>query len=151
MSDNTGITAEQLATLDAQLRESTEVRLYALVDGEVSEARRETLRRAIELGASDEILTAIMDAVRVNRNASWIALPPHHYESLSRGRGWCGHLGRRTRGSFDRFAEEVDGQYRADEPGRWRVGASDGFTRKGAVDWVVAHVVVGDQTWTVAS
>jgi hypothetical protein len=134
------------------VRVVTDARLAALTEGrDVTDARRGTLRLAIDLGASDETLAALVGAVRVRRAADWVPLPPHRYERLSRGRGWCGHLGRRTKGSFDRFAEEVDGQYRADEPGRWRVGASDGFTRKATVDWVVAHVAVGDQTWMVAS
>ena len=118
-----------------------------LIDGhEVSDARRERLTIAIAAGATDEALIALRDAERTSMTDT-ITLSSHRYEHLSRGRGWC----RQGRGADVRWGERTDGgDYRVG-PGRWSVGATDGFDRKAAVDWRVTHVQVGGQTWTVAS
>lgn len=34
--------------------------------------------------------------------------------------------------------------------GRWIVGSDDGYQRKDQTEWVVRHIAVGDETWTVA-
>lgn len=117
-----------------------------LIDGaDVSPARRESLERAIELGADEACLTALRDATRLCRRDT-IVLPAHRYESLSRGRGWA----RRGRGDAAVWGERVDDGYRVG-PGRWTVGATDGFSRRDSVVWVVEAVTVGDETWTIAN
>lgn len=73
-------------------------------------------------------------------------LPPHRFESLSRGSGWC----RKGKGDSATWGERTDGGYRVG-PGRWIVGGNDGFRRKGSDEWTVEHVTVGGQIWTVAS
>lgn len=127
--------------------ETNESRLEAIVGSkEISDKRRESLVMAIELGASDKLLVQIRDAIRIARNSTTIVLPSHHYEGLSRGKGWC----RKGRGDGAVWGERTDGGYCVG-PGRWTVGASDGFSRKGSDDWQVTHVIVGGRTWTVAS
>lgn len=112
---------------------------------EVTDSRKETLARALELGASDERLVELRDAPRVSRKET-IVLPPHRFEGLSRGRGWC----RKGRGDSAVWGERTDqGGYRVG-PGRWEVGATDGFARKRTVSWDVRHVVIGGETWTIA-
>lgn len=88
---------------------------------EISEARLARLREAAELGATAEVLAQIRDAVRVSRTA-YVMLPAHHYESLSRGRGWC----RQGTGDNAVWADRDGDGYRVG-PGRWTVGATDGF------------------------
>jgi hypothetical protein len=107
--------------------------------------RLATLGRAIELGADDATLIALRDATRVARKDT-IVVPAHRYEGLSRGRGWA----RLGRGGDVRWGERVDGGYRVG-PGRWSVGSTDGFFRKGADVWDCEHLRVGEETWTVAS
>jgi hypothetical protein len=107
--------------------------------------RLESLIRAVELGATDATIDALIDALRVGRSEK-VILPPHHLETLSRGSGWC----RQGRGSDAVWGERVDGGYRVG-PGRWIVGGSDGFSRKKQETWDVKHVRVGGEIWTVAS
>lgn len=119
---------------------------YAATNSDpISDSRRESLTRAVELGADDDTLVALCDALRVSRSDS-IVLPAHRLENLSRGRGWA------RKGSRDSavWGERTDKGYRVG-PGRWTVGGNDGFRRKGEDTWTVAHVPVGPQTWTVAS
>lgn len=117
--------------------------LTAICEGhEVSDVRRETLTRAIELGADRKTLVVLRDAVRVNR-ASTIVLPQGRFANLSRGRGWC----RKGKGAS---AEWADADEHRVGPGKWVVGSSDGFSRKQQTPWTVEHVQVGAQTWTVA-
>jgi hypothetical protein len=111
---------------------------------DVSPARRENLARALALGASEVTIARLANATRVNRKAT-IVLPAHRYEGLSRGRGWA----RQGRGERAVWGERCDTGYRVG-PGRWSVGATDGFRRKDATTWTVAHVQVGSETWTVA-
>lgn len=118
---------------------------YAADNTDPNPKRLERLVEAIELGASDAALEALCDAARTSRTTE-ITLPAHRYEGLSRGRGWA----RKGRGDSAVWGERVDGGYRVG-PGRWVVGGSDGFSRKGETVWEVKHVAVGDQTWTVAS
>lgn len=112
---------------------------------ECTPARRESLRRAIEAGASDAVLGQLADAPRLSRKFT-IVLPAHRFENLSRGKGWC----RLGKGDSAAWGERVDNGYQVG-PGRWTVGASDGFSRKGQDTYTVKHVTVGTETWTVAS
>lgn len=121
--------------------------LEQLLEGhEVKDSRKETLVRAIELGASDDVLETLRDALRIHRNSQTIVLPALRYEHLSRGRGWA----RKGRGREVTWGERVDGGYQVG-PGRWTVGATDGFSRKDSCDWSVKHVQVGSETWTIAN
>lgn len=117
----------------------------ALGESDLPEARLKCLAQAVELGAEDAVLEALSDALRVNMKET-VILPAHRYEKLSRGKGWA----RKGRGSDAVWGERVDGGYRVG-PGKWVVGGHDGFSRKGEDGWVVKHVRVGEQTWTVAS
>ena len=118
----------------------------AKLDAEtVTEARRESLARASELGADRMTLMMLVQASRVSRRDT-IVLPSGKYEHLSRGKGWA----RKGRGNTAEWGEREDGGYRVG-PGRWTVGSSDGFSRKSSIDWTVKHVCVGVETWTVAS
>lgn len=101
-------------------------------------------------GATQEQLEALA-AAEVAAEGTEVILPPNRLENLSRGRGWCGYLGRRTKGQFEGFADVVDGGYAVDREGRWRVGATDGFSRKKATDYVVSRLQVGGKTFTIAS
>lgn len=125
---------------------TNEERLNALLEGNEKPASRvERLVEAIELGASDKVLETLRDALRISRRDT-IPLPPHHYEGLSRGRGWC----RKGRGASAVWGEREDAGYRVG-PGNWIVGGHDGFSRKGQDRWTVEHVQVGEQTWTIAN
>jgi hypothetical protein len=112
----------------------------------LTDTRIETLIRAIELDACRETLFALRDAVRVSRKAT-ILLPQHRFEGLSRGRGWCRRIGSEPTEWGVRFGD----QYRVETAGCWSVGATDGFSRKGAHEWTVAHLRCGEETWTIAS
>jgi hypothetical protein len=140
---------ENLAAARAALKEA-EGRvdpIDLLIDGNrVSDARRETLERAIALGATQKSLESLRDAVRVCRRDT-IGLPQGRYASCSRGKSWC----RKGRGDSAMFVYlEANGEYRVG-PGRWTVGSNDGFNRKEQTPWHVKHVKVGTETWTIAS
>lgn len=108
--------------------------------------RDATVAAAAALGADDAALDAIRAATIVSRSAT-IVLPAHHYETLSRGRGWA----RKGKGYPAVWGERLDaGGYRVG-PGRWTVGGNDGFARRGAASWTVTAITIGAQTWTVAS
>jgi hypothetical protein len=111
----------------------------------VSDSRAQTLAIAMLSGATDATLVAIRDANRVSRTDT-VVLPAYRYERLSRGRGWarCG------KGDSAKWGERADGGYRVG-PGKWSVGATDGYQRKGADEWSVEHVRVGQEVWTVAN
>ena len=111
----------------------------------IPESRLPTLEAASAFGCSDESFIRLCEANRTSREET-IVLPRHRYEGLSRGRGWA----RSGRGDNVIWGERVDGGYRVG-PGRWSVGATDGFSRKDATTWDVAHIAVGPETWTVAS
>lgn len=115
-------------------------------DKEISEFRMETLKKAIELGADENTLVLLRDAVRVCRRGV-IVLPQHHFQSLSRGRGWCRSLGKGETSWGERTEK---GDYEVG-PGSWSVGATDGFSRKKSTGWVVKNIQVGGETWTVAN
>ena len=111
---------------------------------DVSAKRQETLAIAIAAGVDDRTLAALRDARRVNRRDT-IILPAHRFEGLSRGRGWA----RQGRGDGAVWGERTDQGYRVG-PGRWVVGATDGFARQAQDGWTVRHVTVGTATWTMA-
>jgi hypothetical protein len=113
-------------------------------DLDVSDERRALLERAAA-GASAEVLRRLASATLVAEGET-IVLPSLRYESLSRGRGWA----RRGRGDSVEWGVRVPGGYRVG-PGRWIVGATDGFSRRDSRAWTVAHVAVGESVWTVAS
>jgi len=126
--------------------ETTDNRLELLCEGyTVSEPRRVTLARAIDLGADDATLVTLRDSVRVSRQPT-ITLPALRYELLSRGRGWAKSP---QKGPAKAWGERVDKGYQVG-PGRWSVGATDGFRRKDSYNWVVKHIAVGAETWTIA-
>lgn len=113
---------------------------------ELREGRQETVREAHKLGADVATLTKLATALRVHRRSEVVVLPSHRLESKSRGRGWA----RKGRGNNVEWGERVEGGY-ACGPGRWTVGATDGYSRKGSDEWVVECVEVGPEIWTVAS
>lgn len=150
--DLTKMSREELENLKVEIDQVLESRpaslaeLAELTEGyELTETRLERLRLAIDLGASPGALVALRDARRTSRRAS-ILVPRNRLEGLSRGRGWA----RKGRGSSAEWGEREDGYYRVG-PGKWTVGGSDGFSRKKSDSWVVEHVQVGDQTWTIAN
>jgi hypothetical protein len=114
-------------------------------DHDVCEGRRETLALAIIAGADRATLERIRDALRVRRGLV-MTLPAHRFEGLSRGRGWC----RKGKGDNAVWGTRVSDGYEVGK-GKWTVGGSDGFTRKGQDEWLVEEITVGDLTWTVAN
>jgi hypothetical protein len=107
-------------------------------------SREATLTAAIKLGASAAALRSIALSRLVSKSLT-IALPPHRYEGLSRGKGWA----RKGSGDSVVWGEKAREGYLVG-PGRWVVGGNDGFNRKGENHWEVEHVQVGSSIWTVA-
>lgn len=133
------------ATGSGQATTGAEERLSSLIgDHSVTDARRESLRLAIEAGADDATLATLLAASRIARSET-IVLPAGRFEHLSRGRGWA----RKGRGDTVEWGERVTGGYRVG-PGRWMVGSTDGFKRKDSVEWIVRHISVGSAVWTMA-
>lgn len=118
-------------------------RIARLALDDISEARLGSLTIAHPI-VDDATFARLSNALRLERKDT-IVLPAHRYESLSRGRGWA----RQSKGSGAVWGDRVDGGYRVG-PGRWTVGATDGFSRKGSDDWTVSYIRVGEMTWTVA-
>jgi hypothetical protein len=110
----------------------------------VTDFRRESLTIAIGLGADQALVDKLAKAMRLSRKDT-IVLPAGRYESLSRGKGWarCG------RGDSAQWGERETGGYRVGV-GSWLVFSSDGFHRESRTEWVVKHIQVGNQTWTLA-
>lgn len=125
--------------------EAVGARIARLGLTEISEMRLESLRIAHEAGVADDVFRKLGDAVRLNRRDT-IILPKDRLENLSRGKGWA----RKGRGEAAEWGEREDNGYRVG-PGKWVVGGNDGFRRKNETSWVVEHVKVGEQTWTVAN
>lgn len=140
------IAASDIEALESTLSSQPPSALDFICAGkDVSEMRRATLARAIELGAETATLATIRDAVRVNRFAH-MHLPQHRLALKSRGKGWC----RKGRGDNAEWADLESSGYRV-SPGKWIVGGADGYDRKGQDEWVVKHVQVGAETWTIAT
>ena len=134
MSDTTTSTTE------------TEIAKIVLEAGRaVSEVRLESLRKAIKLGATHEVLVMLATALRVGRKET-VFLPAGRHEHLSRGSGWC----RKGRGSDAVWGAREAPGYRCG-PGRWIVGSSDGFHRNAEETYTARHVQVGGETWTIAN
>jgi hypothetical protein len=112
-----------------------------------SEKRTEILASAHGLGVDDATFKKLAESTRINR-AEEITLPSHRHETLSRGSGWATNS---DIGVTLRSRESTKGAGYRVPPGKWSVGASDGYQRKGATDWTVEHVTVGPHTWTVAN
>lgn len=123
--------------------ESVAERIARLALTDISESRLETLTIAHPL-VDDALFAEISNALRVSRGAK-VRLPAHRFEGLSRGRGWA----RKGKGAAAEWGER-DGSVYIVGPGKWTIGGDDGFRRKGADEWKVTHVRVGDQTWTIA-
>ena len=106
--------------------------------------RRESLTIAHEAGVDDSTLGVLARTLRLSREDR-ITLPFHHYETLSRGKGWA----RKGSGKHVEWGERVKDGYCVG-PGIWTIGGNDGFTRKGETEWVVKAVQVGAAIWTIA-
>ena len=111
----------------------------------LGDGRRQSLRLASEAGVDMATLTRIAAALRVERKAT-IVIPMQRYEMLSRGKGWA----RKGRGDKAVWGERVEGGYEVGA-GKWTVGGSDGFSRKGEDQWTVEEIKVGAETWTIAN
>ena len=124
--------------------ETVEARIARLQLTDIGEKRLESLKIA-HPSVDDETFAKISNALRVNRSST-IVLPSHRFEGLSRGRGWA----RKGKGHSAEWGDRDGSGYRVG-PGRWTVGGHGGFRRKGEDTWKVEHVVLGDETWTIAS
>lgn len=94
----------------------------------------------------DKTFSLLAKADVVSQDTTCV-IPPGRYDHCSRGKGWV----RRGKGDAASWGDKVKGGYEVG-PGKWVQGSGDGFNRKaGLIDWVVAHVQVGEQTWTVAN
>lgn len=134
-------TIESIVSLDVEQQTLLD---HVTADHTVSDPRLDTLRRAVSIGADEHTLALIRGAVRVSKSAT-IVLPANKLEGCSRGRGWA----RKGKGNSAEWGERVDGGYRVG-PGKWSVGATDGFSRKRSDEWVVRNIKVGTETWTIA-
>jgi len=104
----------------------------------------ECLKIARENGADKATLDSLASAVMIRRADAKVILPQNHLQRLRFGRGWC----RKGSGSDTQYGERTDnGDYRVG-PGRWTVGGTEG-SKKSSTTWVVEHVVVGGDVWTV--
>lgn len=100
---------------------------------------------AHEACVDDALFVKLGNAASVARKAT-VTLPAHRFEGLSRGKGWA----RAGKGASVAWGERTGRGYLVG-PGRWTVGGNDGFSRKGENIWVVEHVTVGGETWTIAN
>jgi len=107
------------------------------------EGRKESLKLAFELGATEKTCRKILTAAKVARDGGTISIATR-YGSLSRGKCW----GRNKK--TDEWADKSDGTVYL-TPGRWMVGSSDGFSRKEKAAWKVEKVSVGEQEWLIAN
>lgn len=151
--DLSKMSREELETLKVEIDRVLESRpdeganWDVLVDFyDIREMRLATLRHAHSLGATMETLVTLRDARRVSQSDT-ITIPRNRLEGLSRGRGWA----RKGRGDSVEWGERTENGMYEVGPGEWTVGGSDGFRRKDSDTWIVEHVQVGDQTWTIAN
>lgn len=124
---------------------AVETAIEAARQAGASEARILTLELAAAKGADAATIETLAAARRVHRYSPVITLPAHRYEGLSRGRGWC----RLGVGKSAVWGERVDGGYKVG-PGKWVVGATDGYNRKDSTTWTVRQIMVGNAVWTIA-
>jgi hypothetical protein len=142
-TESTATATESTATVTETTPEAALIESL-MVQYDCPPVRRDTLTEAQAKGAALKVLHAIANAPRVSKSDT-IVLPSLRYENLSRGRGWA----RKGKGSDAVWGERTDKGYRVG-PGRWTVGATDGFSRKDSCTWTVKHVQVGSEVWTVA-
>jgi hypothetical protein len=127
--------------------ETVEARITRLGLGTVAEysaGRLDSLNIANRL--VDDFLFGVLARVTRLSRLETICLPAHRYEGLSRGRGWA----RQGKGDSVVWGERVEGRGYRCGPGKWVVGATDGFRRKDSATWDVTHVLVGTEKWTMA-
>ena len=125
--------------------ETTSAAAHYVETVETTDSRRETLREALELGATMEVLEQIADAVVVAVGGT-VVLPAHHYPGLAHKASWA----RRGSGEVVTWGQRVSGGYLVG-PGEWTVHVSDGPRHRTDDVWVVTHVAVGPHaTWTLA-
>ena len=129
--------------MNAQTVETVSERIIRLALLNVT--RLETLSQAHDAGVDDSTFARLSDS-RMASRTSTITLPAHRLESLSRGRGWA----RLGQGASVVWGERSGEGYSVGV-GRWVVGGSDGFSRKGQTTWQVEAVPVGTETWLVAN
>jgi hypothetical protein len=110
----------------------------------VTEARKESLTIAVELGADQVLLDRLAAATRLSR-ATTIVLPVGRYDHCSRSKGWC----RNGRGDSASWGEKTAKGWRVGA-GTWLVCSSDGFRREERLEWKVRNITVGEQIWTIA-
>jgi hypothetical protein len=122
------------AELD-RLRDRVRELMQVISTEQIGDGRCRALMLAASRGATPQDLRDIAEAIRVS-TGDGIILPAHHYETLSRGRGWA-RLGRGERAVW---GERVEGGYRLRLAGRWVIGGHDGFARKGETIWDVRCV-----------
>jgi hypothetical protein len=90
---------------------------------------------AASRGGTPQDLQDIAEALRVS-TGDGITIPMHHFETLSRGRGWA----RLGRGKDAVWGDRVEGGYRLRQEGRWIIAGHDGFDRRGEHVWDVRRV-----------
>lgn len=115
----------------------------------LSERKAGAIIRACAAGITPADLKALAEAKFFAEGAE-LRLPAHHFEGLSRGRGWC-RLGRGESTQWGRRVGERGAGYIVSAPGRWHVGGFDGFTRKREDVYQVDAIRVGAATWLIAN
>jgi hypothetical protein len=126
---------EAASTELAQIRDRVRELMACITAEQIGDGRCRALLLAASRGATPQDLRDIAEAVRVS-TGDGVTVPHHHYETLSRGRGWA-RLGRGERAVW---GERVEGGYRLRLAGRWVIGGHDGFSRRGETTWDVAVV-----------
>ena len=112
----------------------------------VTEARMESLAAAHEAGVTDDDLRRCATARRLYRSGT-VRLPAGDYAHTSRGRDWC----REGTGDGVVWGDRHEGGGFVVRAGRWSVGSTDGFERNSRKVWLVEHVAVGSDIWTIAN
>lgn len=106
--------------------------------------RKESLQIAMRLGADEKTCRQLAGAERLRRVGGHIKIETR-YGGLSRGKPWA-------RDSSDSMWAEKEGGAVLLTPGKWKVGSSDGFSRKESPSvWVVEEIKVGEETWLIAN
>jgi hypothetical protein len=119
----------------ARVRDRVRSLMACISEEQIDDGRCRVLMLAASRGGTPQDLRDIAEALRVS-TGDGITVPMHHYETLSRGRGWA----RRGRGKDAVWGERVEGGYRLHAEGRWVVGGHDGFARRGETVWDVRRV-----------
>lgn len=131
--------------IEQKPKQATAQERIASLGMELNPNRVESLHKAIDAGVDEKTLKTLAVATRLARKKH-IVIPAGRFENLSRGRGWA----RKGRGESAEWGERADsGGYKL-SPGKWTIGSTDGFNRKEQVEWIVKHIKVGNEIWTVA-